>query len=111
MSILNKALPIAINSNIQYQEIAVEDPKYDMIGKRYMARVYGVCNGNIMPLIIVTPVAVHRIEDVFITDEEIDAILAERPELGNDRLTGALARAFVRLYALAAETVENPYNA
>lgn len=111
MSIIKKTLPVPIASSIMYQDIAIEDPTYDMIGKRYTARVYGVCQGITMPLIISTPVAVHRIEDVVITDAEIDAILAERPELGTDRLTGAMARAFERLYALAAETEEAPYNA
>ena len=106
-----RALPIQLSANLIYDSIAVENLAYDPINHQYTARVYGVCRGSVMPLIVVTPVAVHRIEDVTITDAEIDTTLTNHPDLGPDRLAGAMARAFERLYALAAETQEAPYNA
>jgi hypothetical protein len=59
-----------------------------------------------MPLILSTAVEVRRVEDVVITDTEIDTVLGAKPELGTDRIAAALVRAFERLYALAAEVPE-----
>jgi hypothetical protein len=111
MSTLTQILPRPLPANLTYQAIQVESPSYDPVNRQYTARVYGVCRGHVMPLIIGTALAVHRIEDVVITDTEIDAVLLAKPELGTDRIAAALARAFERLYALAAETQEAPYNA
>lgn len=103
MSTITRSLPAPIQSGVVYDSICVENPDYDIGRRLYTARVYGMCRGSIMPLIIATPAAVHRVEDVIITDDEIDAILCEKPELMGDRVGGALARAFQRLYALAQE--------
>lgn len=110
MSTLTKALPRPLPSNLVYDAVEVENPSYDPILRQYTARVYGVCHGSIMPLIILTAVGVRRVEDVVITDVEIDTVLATRPDLGTDRIAAALVRAFERLYALAAEQPE-PSNA
>lgn len=109
MSIMQQSLPHVLPSNVAYDAVAVENPSYDPIARQYSARVYGVCNGYVMPLIIRTLVAVRRVEDVVITDAEIDAVIAGRPDLASDRVGAAMVRAFQRIYALAAETPENPY--
>lgn len=106
MSTLTQLLPVPLPSNVSYQAVAVERPTYDPVLRQYTARVYGVCRGEVIPLILSTAVAVRRVEDVVITDAEIDAVLAAKPELGTDRIAAALARAFERLYALAAEQPE-----
>ena len=105
MSQITQPLPVPIQSGVAYDAIIVENPNYDIAGRKYTARVYGACRGMVMPLIINTPVQVHRIEDVEVTDEEIDTVLAEKPELNGDRVAGALARSFQRLYTLTQETV------
>ena len=109
MNQITQMLPQPISVRIVYDAIVVENPNYDMIGRRYTARVYGQCRGITMPLIIATPVAVHRVEDVVIADSEIDTVLAARTDLNNDRVAGAMARTFERLYALVNETEEAPY--
>lgn len=102
MSTMYQSLPMPLESKIVYDALQIENPTYDPAARRYRVRVYGQCKGTVMPLIIVTAVAVRKIEDVEITDEEIDAIQAEKPEL-TDRIAAAMARAFERLYALANE--------
>lgn len=106
MSILTQLLPRPLPSNVAYQAVQVERPTYDPVLRQYTARVYGVCRGEVMPLILATAVAVRRVEDVVITDAEIDAVLEAKPELGTDRIAAAMSRAFDRLYALAAEQPE-----
>ena len=68
MSQITQLLPTPINAEIVYDAIIVENPNYDIAGRKYTARVYGACRGMVMPLIINTPVQVHRIEDVEVTD-------------------------------------------
>jgi len=109
MSQLTQLLPSPIQSKIVYEAVMVENPVYDPVGRRYIARVYGVCRGTVMPLILSTAIAVRRIEETVITDAEIDEVLAARPELGTDRIAGALARAFERLYALVNEQPPTPW--
>jgi len=106
MSILIQQLPQRLPSNVVYDAVQVENPSYDPVARQYTARVYGVCRGQAMPLILSTAVAVHRVEDVVITDAEIDAVLEAKPELGSDRIAASLVRAFERLYALASEQPE-----
>jgi hypothetical protein len=69
---------------------------------QYTARVYGMCRGEVLPLIVSTAVAVRRVEDVVITDTEIDAVLAAQPAI-TDRVQAAFVRAFTRLNVLANE--------
>ena len=111
MSTLIQPLPMPLSSNIVYDSIQVQNLNYDPVARAYTAQVYGVCGGNPLPLNIVTRVQLHRIETVVVTDAEIDAVLESKPELNNDRVSGAMARAFQRLYALAVETQETPYVA
>lgn len=108
MSQMTQTLPSPLPSRVVYDSLLVENPVYDPIGLFYRAKVYGVCRGNVMPLILSTPVAVRRIEEVTITDAEIDAVIEQRPELVNNRMAAAMVRAFGRLYALAAETEPAP---
>ena len=108
MSQMTQTLPSPLPSRVVYDSLLVENPVYDPIGLFYQARVYGVCRGNVMPLILSTPVAVRRIEEVTITDAEIDAVIEQRPELVNNRMAAAMIRSFTRLYALAAETEPAP---
>ena len=108
MSTMTQLLPRPLPSNVSYQAVRVENPSYDPVARQYTARVYGVCRGEAMPLILSTAVAVRRVEDVVITDAEIDAVLAAKPELGTDRIAAAMARAFERLYAMAAEQPPMP---
>lgn len=109
MSTLTKTLPVPLPASVMYDAVQVENPSYDPVLRQYTARVYGVCRGSVIPLIISTAVAVRRVEDVVITDVEIDAVLEAKPELDGDRIAAALVRAFDRLYALAAEQPERNY--
>lgn len=110
MNQIVKTLPFSIPSNVVYDGVMVEHLVYDPIEKAYTCRVYAMCRGMAMPLILSTAVTVHRIEQVTVTDAEIDAIQTAHPEI-TDRLDAAMVRAFARLSALASETLENPYNA
>ena len=109
MSILVQQLPQRLYSMIVYDSVQVENLVYDPVSRSYTARVYGICGGNVVPLNIVTAVKMHRIEEVVISDEEIDTVLTEHPEYGSDRIAAAMVRAFQRLFALAAETKDKPY--
>jgi len=106
---MKQPLPYRLPSNVVYDSVEVENVSYDPEARQYAARVFGVCSGTVMPLIIVTRVQVRRVEDVVITDDEIDAVIAEHPEYASNRVGAALVRAFQRLSAMAAETPENPY--
>lgn len=108
MSALTQVLPRPLPSNVSFQAVQVENPSYDPVLRQYTARVYGVCRGEVMPLILATAVAVRRVEDVVISDAEIDAVLLAKPELGTDRIAAAMARAFERLYTMAAEQPPMP---
>lgn len=103
MSQLTQVLPSPLPANIIYDAIRIEDSNYDPVAREYTARVFGVCRGIPLPLILCTAAAVRHIDIVTVSDADIDAALAVRPALGNDRVSGALAAAFERLYALAAE--------
>lgn len=103
---MRKPLTEALPSNVVFDALEVENIQYDPVGRCYSCRVYGVCQGVVMPLIIRTAVAVRRVEDISIADAEIDAFLALNPDLPQDRVTGALGAGFQRLYALAGEVAE-----
>lgn len=98
-------LPQAIPSNLTYTSLEVQNLLYLPESGEFKCRVYGVAGGTeVMPLIINTPHGIERIEDVVITDAEIDAAIAaateanpEAPEL--TRTQGAMAVAMTRLYA------------
>jgi hypothetical protein len=108
MNQIIKTLPAPVQARIAYDGVMVENLVYDPIGHAYTCRVYGVCRGMAMPLILSTAVAMRRVEEVTVTDEEIDAVMAERPEI-TDRLDAAMVRAFGRLSALANEQPAWPW--
>lgn len=104
-------LPMRLPANIVYDSVRVENIAYDPVGRQYTAQVFGVCGDQVLQLVIVTRCAVRRVTEVAITDAEIDAVIAVKPELASDRVGAAMVRAFQRLGALAMETPEAPYNA
>jgi hypothetical protein len=108
MNQIVKPLPQPVQSRIAYDSIMVENLIYDPINKAFVARVYGVCRGMTVPLIISTNVAMRRVDEVTISDVEIDAVQAEKPEI-TDRLDAAMVRAYARLVALANEQPPFPY--
>jgi TRAP-type uncharacterized transport system substrate-binding protein len=59
-----------------------------------------------MPLIFVTRRQLRRIEDVVISDDEIDQVIEAHPEYASQRVQAAMFRAFERLAAMAAESPE-----
>lgn len=103
MSQLTEVLPTPLNANITYQAILIDGASYDPLGRQYVARVFGVCKGRPLPLILCNKGGIQHIEDVIVTDAEIDGLLESRPDLNGDRIAGAMASAFARLYALARE--------
>lgn len=103
MSQLTQALPVPLSANIVYTAILIDGATYDPIARQYVAKVFGVCRGRPIPLILCNNAGMQHIEDVTISDAEIDGVLDARPELTGDRIAGALAAAFARLYALARE--------
>jgi len=100
MSQLKQALPTPLNANITYTEILIDEASYDPLARQYVAKVFGVCRNRPIPLIICNNRGVQHIDEVVITDAEIDGALEARPDLGSDRIAGAMAAALVRLYAL-----------
>lgn len=109
MKTVTQLLPRPLPANIVYEGVQIENPSYDPTEKCYTARVYGVCRGNVLPLVLSTAVAYRRIEDVVITDAEIDVMLEAKPELAGDRVAAAFSRAFERLYNISNEQPPNPY--
>jgi len=91
-------LPIAIPANYAYEALRIENMRYD--GTQYVAEVFGVTLGEVVPFIFATATGLHRISECTITDTEIDAFLAEHPEI-TVRLDAGLRCAMERLYALA----------
>ncbi len=108
MSQLRQPLPQPLPSNIVYEAIIIDASSYDPISRQYTARVFGVCKGRPLPLILNTAAALRHIEEVVVSDAEIDTALSVRPDLNNDRVSGALAASFRRLYDLAREQPEAP---
>ena len=106
---MKQPLPYRLASNVVYDSIEVEKVSYDPETRQYSARVFGMCGDTVMPLIVVTRVQVRRVEEVVITDDEIDTVISEHPEYASNRVGAAMIRAFQRLAAMAAETPENPY--
>lgn len=90
-------LPTPIPANYSYEAVRIENMRYD--GSQYMADVFGVSGGQPLPLIIGTPSGLQRITQCVILDTEIDAVMAEHPEI-TVRLDAGLFRAMERLYAL-----------
>ena len=105
---MKQSLPYRLASNVVYDAVEVEQVSYDPEAKQYSARVFGVCGGHVMPLIFVTRRQLRRIEDVVITDDEIDQVIEAHPEYANQRVPAAMYRAFERLAAMAAEPPEPP---
>lgn len=103
---MKQNLPFRLASNVVYDAVEVEKVSYDPFAKTYSARVFGVCGGAIMPLIFVTRRQVRRIEEVVISDEEIDQVISDHPEYAGQRVPAAMCRAFERLAAMAAELPE-----
>jgi hypothetical protein len=108
MSQLKQPLPQPLPSNITYDAVLIDESTYDPIAREYRARVFGVCKGRPLPLILNTAAKLRHIEEVVVSDAEIDQVLAVRPDLNNDRVSGALAASFRRLYELAREQPEAP---
>lgn len=108
MSQLKQPLPQPLPAGIVYEAVLIEDAAYDPIARQYRARVFGICKGRPLPLILNTAVQLRHIEEVVVTDAEIDQVLAVRPDLNSDRVSGALAASFRRLYELANEQPEEP---
>jgi hypothetical protein len=100
---MRKELPKPISANIVYDSIEIENPVYDPITSRYVARVYGVCGNRVLPLIIRTAAAVRTIEEVVLTDDEIDEEKSKKPGEKKDRVTAGIDRALDRLYTLIDE--------
>lgn len=108
MNQIVKPLPAPVNARISYDSVMVENLVYNPVDKEFMARVYGVCRGMVIPLILCTNVAMRRVDSVTISDVEIDAVMAEKPEI-TDRLDAAMVRAYARLVSLANEQPPSPY--
>ena len=106
---MKQPLPYRLPANIVYDAVEVEKVSYDPEARQYSARVFGVCGDTVMPLIVVTRVQVRRVEEVVITDEEIDAVIVDHPEYASNRVGAALVRAFQRLQEMAIEIPEAPY--
>ncbi len=107
---MKQPLPFRLASNVVYDAVEVEQVSYDPLTKQYSARVFGVCGEHIMPLIFVTRRQLRRIEEVVITDDEIDQVIAAHPEYANERVPAAMYRAFERLAAMAAEPTLPPLD-
>ncbi|MEI6165922.1 MAG: hypothetical protein WCS52_01890 [bacterium] len=91
------ALPTPIASNYSYEAVLIENVKYD--GTQYTADVFGIVDGQPIPLIFKTAEGLIRIPQCTITDEEINAVMAAHPEI-TVRLDAGLVRAMERLYEL-----------
>ena len=90
-------LPRTIPAGYSYDSLRIENIRYD--GTQYTADVFGMVDGEPLPLIIKTASGLHRVPTCTITDEEINAVLADNPDI-TDRLQAGLKRAMERLYAL-----------
>lgn len=109
MGSIKRSLPYRLPSNVVYDSILVTNLAYDPVGLCFKARVFGVCGDLVIPLVVVTMVRPHLIEEVTITDAEIDAVIAADSSLAGDRVGAAFQSAFNRLKNLYSETQENPY--
>lgn len=90
-------LPRPIQAGYAYDSLRIENIQYD--GTAYTADVFGIAEGQPMPLIFKTASGLHRITSCTITDTEIDAVLNDNPDV-TDRLQAGLKRAMERLYDL-----------
>ena len=93
-------LPQPIPANYSYEALRIENIQYDTARQCYVADVFGVSGGQTLPFIFRTPAGLQRVSQCVITDAEIDAVQAARPEI-TSRLDAGLVRAMERLYALA----------
>lgn len=92
-------LPVAITSNYEYSALRIENIQYSP--GQYTADIFGMVDGQPMPFVFRNSAGLQHITTVAITDEEINTVLAARPDLDpNDRMGAALIRAMERLYAL-----------
>ena len=91
-------LPTPIPASFNYEALRIENMRYD--GTQYVADVFGVVLGEVVPFVFATATGLHRVSECTITDAEIDAYLAAHPEV-TARLGAGLQCAMERLYALA----------
>lgn len=91
-------LPTPIAANYSYEAVLVENIRYEV--GQYTADVFGVVDGQPMPLIFKSESGLlHRVPGCIITDAEIDEVIAAHPEI-TVRLDAGMFRAMERLYAL-----------
>lgn len=91
-------LPSPISANYSYEALRIENMRYD--GTQYTADVFGVTQNQCVPFIVANQSgSILRIAECVITDVEIDAVLAARPEI-TTRTEAAITSAMQRLYAL-----------
>jgi len=95
-------LTIPIPANLHYDSLRIENIQYD--GTQYTAEVFGMVNGEPMPLIYRSISGVlHRVSQYTITDLEINEVLASHPEiLSTERIKAAMLLAVQRLQEAAA---------
>lgn len=92
-------LPTPIPANYQYEALRIEDLRYVPEQAAYVCEVYGIAGGQPMPLIVANSQGIQRVQNVAVTDAEIDAVLAAHPEI-TSRMEAGLARAMERLYTM-----------
>jgi hypothetical protein len=93
-------LPSPIPANYHYDAVRVEDMRYDETIPGYTASVFGVSNGEPMPLIFRSGTgALHRITTARITDSEIKLAMEADPAV-ETVMAAALRVAMAKLYAL-----------
>ena len=90
-------LPKPIAANYQYEALRIENMRYD--GQQYTAEVVGVTNGQAVPFIFANRSGLHRVTECVITDAELDAVMAQFPEI-TVRLEAGIKCAMERLYSL-----------
>ena len=91
-------LPAPIPANYAYDALRIENMRYD--GAQFIAEVFGVVGGQVVPFIFGTSTGLQRVSECTITDAEIDTCLAAHPEI-TARLDAGMRCAMERLYALA----------
>ena len=73
-------LSTPIPANLTYDALRIENIRYD--GTQYTADVFGLVNGEPMPLIYRSVSGVlHRVSEYTITDAQINDVLSVHPEI------------------------------
>lgn len=88
-----------VPSNYKYNALRIENIRYD--GTQYTADVFGVVNGESLPLIYASASGeLHRVSEYTVSDDQINQVLAAHPEiLPTDRMRAAMVFAVQQLYA------------